>query len=104
MSCQIGITLVSTSGTIVESVDLEMKADTKVLIDSTGAFSEARVIDSSYSFSVKGKGTPTVSIGSNDGAPTGTSGKVIITSVKHSYTNDDWEGYEYSGVAYPSAS
>jgi hypothetical protein len=103
MSCQIGITLVPTSGTIVESVDLEMKADTKVLIDSAGAFSEARVIDSSYSFSVKGKGTPTVTIGADTGAPEGTSGKVIITSVKHSYTNDDWEGYEYSGVAYPSA-
>jgi hypothetical protein len=101
MAITFGITTISDS--LIESVDIEHKADTKVLLDSDGSFSAARKIDTSYSFSVKGKGTTTVAVGDNGGAPTGVSGKIVITSVRVSLSNDDWAGFEYSGVAYPSA-
>lgn len=90
--------------TIYESVDVEMKAEVKVLIDSSGAYSEGRAISSEYSFSVKGKGTSGVTIGGSTGAPSNVSGKVIITSVKTTQSNEDWVGFEYSGSAYPDAS
>ena len=96
-----GITKVS--GDLIESVDLEHKGDTKQLITSTGHHSAARNVDDSFSFSVKGKGTSPVSIGGSSGAPSGTSGKVIITNVTESQANEDWVGFSYSGTAYPHA-
>jgi hypothetical protein len=91
------------SDTLLESVDVELKAETKELITSTGTHSEARSIDQSYSFSVKGKGTTTVTLGGSTGAPTGVSGKVIVTNVTKSQSNEDWAGFSYSGVAYVHA-
>lgn len=91
------------TGDLLESVDVELKAETKELITSTGAHSAARSVDQAYSFSVKGKGTSSVTIGGNSGAPTGVSGKVIITSVTKSQTNDDWQGFSYSGTGYVHA-
>jgi hypothetical protein len=91
------------SGDLIESVDLEHKAEVKQLITSTGHHSAVRSVDDSYTFSVKGKGTSPVSIGDATGAPTGTSGKIIITNVTETQTNDDWQGFSYSGTAYPHA-
>jgi hypothetical protein len=96
-----GITKVS--GDLIESVDLEHKGDTKQLITNEGKHSAARNVDDSFSFSVKGKGTTSVAIGGATGAPTGVSGKVIITNVTETQSNEDWVGFSYSGVAYPHA-
>jgi hypothetical protein len=91
------------TGDLLESVDVELKAETKELITSAGAHSAARSVDQAYSFSVKGKGTSSVTIGGSTGAPTGVSGKVIITSITNSQTNDDWQGFSYSGTGYVHA-
>jgi hypothetical protein len=91
------------SGALIESVDAEMKAEVKQLIASDGSHSEARSVDQSYTFSVKGKGTCPVSAGSSSGAPDGVSGKVIITNATSSQSNEDWEGFSYSGTAYVHA-
>lgn len=96
-----GITKIT--GDLIESVDLEHKAEIKQLITSTGTHSAVRSVDDSYTFSVKGKGTSPVTIGSADGAPTGATGKIIITNVTLTETNDDWVGFSYSGIAYPHA-
>lgn len=104
MPSTFGITLVSAGSSIVESVDLESKVDVKILKDATGAYSAAQAISPEFSFSVRGKGTAPVGVGGSSGAPTGATGKVIITSVKETQNNEDWESFEYSGSAYPNAS
>jgi hypothetical protein len=97
-----GITKIT--GTLVEAVDLTLTAETKELINANGTHSAARSVDKSFSFSVKGKGDlPTITLGGDDGAPTGTTGKVIVTKITESQTNEDWQGWSYDGVAYPSA-
>lgn len=91
-------------GESIESVDVSFDTESKLLIDAYGEFSEAKIYDITASFSVKGSGTPSVSIGGASGAPDLVSGKVIITSVKRTQTNEDFERFEYSGTAYLSAS
>ena len=97
-----GITAVT--GTLIESVDVEHKADTKQLISSTGTHAQARNVDDSYTFSVKGKGDLAVNVGPSTTLPTGVSGKAFITKTSSSQTNEDWNSFSYDGVAYPHAS
>lgn len=92
------------SDTLLESVDVEYKAELKELITSTGTHSAARSVDQSYTFTVKGKGTTSVTAGGSTGAPTGVSGKIIVTNVTVSQSNEDWAGFSYSGTGYVHAS
>lgn len=92
------------AGASIEAVELSYDSETKMLMDSNGDFAQARVSDVSIGFTVRGSGTTGVTIGGTSGAPTGVSGKVVITSVKHTQTNEDFERFEYSGICYPSAS
>jgi hypothetical protein len=96
-----GITTVT--GTLIESVDVEHKGDTKQLIDSTGGHAQARNVDDSYTFSVKGKGDLPVSVGTTSTLPTNVSGKAFITKTTVTQTNEDWQGFSYDGVSYPHA-
>lgn len=97
-----GITAVT--GTLIESVDVEHKADTKQLIDSSGQHAQARNVDDSFTFSVKGKGERSVAVGIASGVPSGVTGKAFITKTTDSQTNEDWQGFTYDGVSYPHAS
>jgi hypothetical protein len=94
-----GITTVT--GTLVESVDVEHKADTKQLIDHIGQHAQARNVDDSFTFSVKGKGDLPVNVGVTTALPTSVSGKAFITKTTVTQTNEDWQGFSYDGVAYP---
>jgi len=96
-----GITKIS--GALIESVDCEIKGDLKELIGFDGTHSAARIVDVSFSFSVKGKGTCPVSVASSNGAPDEVDGKVIITNATDSESNEDWQGFSYSGVAFKYA-
>jgi hypothetical protein len=97
-----GITKIT--GDLIESVDLTLSAETKELIKSDGTHSTARNVDTSFAFSVKGKGDfPSVTLGGSTGAPTGVAGKVIVTKITNTQTNEDWQGWSYDGVAYPEA-
>lgn len=92
------------TGDYIESVDLTHSAEPKELIKADGSHGLSRNVDDSYSFSVKGKGSlPSITLGGSQGAPTGVSGKVIITKITESQTNEDWNGWSYDGVAYPHA-
>lgn len=104
MPSTFGVTLVSAGSSIVESVDVEYKAEVKVLKDTDGGFGAAQATSREFSFSVRGKGSTSVTVGGATGAPSNVSGKVIITSVKNTASNEDWQGFEYSGSAYPDAS
>ena len=97
-----GITKIT--GTLVEAVDLTLTAENKELINADGTHSAARSVDKSFSFSVKGKGDlPAITLGGANGEPTGVTGKVIVTKITESQTNEDWQGWSYDGVAYPFA-
>lgn len=99
-----GFGITQVDGESIESVDVSFETESKVLINASGEFSEAKVYDVTGTFSVKGFGTPTATIGGNTGAPDLLSGKIIVTSVKRTQTNEDFERFEYSGTAYLSAS
>ena len=90
----------SITGDLIESVDCEVKGDIKELITSTGEHSAGRVVDVTFSFSVKGKGTTSVTVGSGTGAPDGVDGAIFITNVTTTETNEDWVGFSYTGVGY----
>lgn len=96
--------IASIAGTLIESVDVTLTGEVKELINSVGEHETARIIDTQFSFSVKGKGTTTVAVGGNAGEPDGVTGKVIITKVTASQTNEDWDAFSYDGVAYTAAS
>jgi hypothetical protein len=100
-----GISVVTASGTIVESVDLEMKGEFKQLIDSSGQFSEAKTYDTSYTVSVKGKGdTCPFDVGNTVSGITGITGKGIWTNVTLDSKNDDFRGWSATGTVYKNAS
>ena len=102
MAITIGVTLMS--DTLVQSVDVEHKADEKPLMNKDGTYATGRVIDDQYNFTVKGVGDASpVAVGDNTGAPSNVSGgTIIITSTKLEDKNDDWKHYEYSGVCHPN--
>ena len=100
-----GITSLNITGVVCESMDFETKADFKQLIASDGTFFQAKSFDLSSSFSARGKGdTNPFTLGGGSGFPDMASGKCIITSIKRSTKNDDFYGWEATGVAYPYAS
>jgi hypothetical protein len=92
------------SGTLIESVEISRRISEKLVIDKDGTFGQAHGYDPVISFSVRGRGTTTVSAGdSASGLSSVTGGKIIITSVRTSQNNDDFPSFEYSGDNYPSA-
>lgn len=99
-----GFGISALTGSLIESVEISYDSETKMVMDRLGEFSEARIVDVTQSFTVRGTGTTAVSIGSTSGAPSALSGKIVVTSVKQTQTNEDFEKFEYSGTAYPSAS
>ena len=94
----------SIAGTLIESVDVTLTGETKELINANGTHSAARIVDTQFSFSVKGKGDlPAITLGGSVGEPSGVTGKVIVTKITESQTNEDWVGFSYDGVAYTAA-
>lgn len=97
----IGVTLVSHA--TAQSAEVSSKGEVKILTDRNSNFSQAAVQDPTFEFSVRGKGAACPVALKASTAPSGVTGKVIVTTVKESTSNDDWEEWEYSGSAYPSA-
>lgn len=99
-----GISILAPAGTIVESVDVEMKGEFKQLINSLGQHSEAKTYDTSYTVSVKGKGdTCPFDVGDPTPSITGVSGKGIWTNVTLDSKNDDFRGWSASATVYKNA-
>jgi hypothetical protein len=100
-----GITLATPSGSIVESLDVEMKGEFKQLINSVGQHSEAKTYDTSYTISVRGKGdTCPFNPGATVSGITGISGKGIWTNETLDSKNDDFRGWSATGTVYKNAS
>lgn len=99
-----GISVLAPAGTIVESLDVEMKGEFKQLINSVGQHSEARTFDTSYTVSIKGKGdTSPYDVSDTTPAITGVTGKGIWTNVTLDSKNDDFRGWSASATVYKNA-
>lgn len=99
-----GISIIEAAGSIVESVDLEMKGEFKQLINSLGQHSEAKTYDTSYSISVKGKGdTCPFDVADTVTGVTGVFGKGYWTNVTLDSKNDDYRGWSATGTVYVNA-
>jgi hypothetical protein len=98
-----GFGIAAATGATLESVEINYQSEIKSVMTSDGDFSEARISDVTQSFTIRGTGTSGVSIGGSGGGPSSLSGQVVITSVKRTQTNEDFEKFEYSGTCYPNA-
>jgi len=99
-----GVTILAPSGSIVESLDIEMKGEFKQLINSAGQHSEARTFDTTYTISIKGKGDAApYGAGDLTGAITGVTGKGIWTNVTLDSKNDDFRGWSATATVYKNA-
>ena len=98
-----GVTLVSSSGIVVESVDVEHKSEFKRLIGSDGTQFQTHIYDGSFDFSARGKGTNPFSVGVGNLGISAVTGKAFVTSAKRNSKNDDFIGWEASGVSYQYA-
>lgn len=103
---EIGIGSITAS--LVETLEVEKKIDHKVIKTSLGGFAQGHRHDPMFEFSVKGRGNADASLLGGTGgayAPSQLGGGVtIITNVKNSETNEDFNSFELSGVNYPGAS
>lgn len=99
-----GVTILNPVGSIIESLDVEMKGEFKQLINSDGEHSQAQTYDTSYSISVKGKGdTAPYTVGDETPTLVGVSGKGIWTNVSLESKNDDYRGWSASATIYKNA-
>lgn len=95
----------SVSAELIESVETTKSLETKMIMSTEGGFGAGKGFDPKFEFTVKGRGTTTQEAG---GSPSMvpdniTGGVTVITSVKISEKNDDFNEFEISGVNYPGA-
>lgn len=103
---EIGVKCVTAA--LVENVDVQKQLEHKIIKKSDGAFEAGNRYDPSFSFTVKGRGVADESqLGGSSGSYVPeqiTTGTTIITSVKNSQSNEDYDSFEVSGVNHPAAS
>ena len=92
------------AGALIDSVESSDKVDKKELKGSNGDVARVHTYNPTTSFSVKGHGTLTVVPGVGSSGITDLAGGLtVIDEVKHTESNDDFDGWEYSGMNYPNA-
>lgn len=103
---EIGVKCVNAA--LVESVDVQKQLEHKIIKTSDGEFEAGNRYDPSFEFSVKGRGLADESLLGGAGAAyvpeqIAEGGTTIITSVKNSQSNEDFNSFEVSGVNHPAA-
>ena len=97
----------SVTAELIESVESTKNMESKMIMSTEGGFGAAKTFDPTYQFTVKGRGTTTVEAGDTNAASympdTIQGGVTVITSVKLSEKNDDFNEFEITGVNYPDA-
>lgn len=92
------------AGALIESVETTDKVEKKTLKGSSGNVARVKATNPTTTFSVKGHGTLTVVPGIGSANITDmTGGVTIIEEVKKTESNDDFDGWEYSGEKFPHA-
>lgn len=98
----IGIT--ESEAVLIESVEWEKKMEEKSIMATDGSFAQAHAHDPIIEFSVKGRGDGVPALGAvASGLASVTGGTTIISKIKVSEKNDDFDSFEYSGTNFPSA-
>ena len=92
------------SGALIQSVDTTAKIEKKELRGSDGNIARVHPYNPTTQFGVKGHGAVTVvpGIGSS-GISSISGGLTLIEEFKLNDKNDDFQGWEFSGVNYPNA-
>jgi hypothetical protein len=103
---QIGVQ--SVTAELIERVESTKNMESKMIMSTEGGFGAAKTFDPTYEFTVKGRGTTSVDAGDADAAGytpdyIPTDGVTVITSVKLSEKNDDFNEFEISGTVFPDA-
>ena len=101
----------SVTAEFIESVEVTKSVDTKLIKSTDGGFGAGKGFDPKFEFSLKGRGSTTITpgdssatLGSSGFLPDSINGGItIVTSVKVSQKNDDYDEFEISGVNYPEA-
>jgi hypothetical protein len=92
------------NGALIESVESTDKVEKKELKGSSGNIARVHAYNPTTTFSVKGHGALTVVPGIGSAEITDLAGGVtLIDEVKKTESNDDFDGWEYSGTNYPNA-
>lgn len=92
------------TGALIDSVDTTSKIDKKELKGSDGSVARVHPYNPTTSFSVKGHGALSLVPGIGDPGIDGiTGGIALIEEVKNSEKNEDFDGWEFSGMHYPDA-
>ena len=93
------------AGALIDSVETDDSVQIKELAGSDGEIARVKPSRQMTEGSVKGHGELSVVPGVGDpgvsGLPTG--GVTVITNVKRSENNEDFDGWDYSFKHYPSA-
>lgn len=92
------------AGSLIENLESTDAIEKKLLKGSDGAVARVKTYNPTTKFSVKGHGTTSIvpGIGSS-GITDITGGVTVIDEFKKTETNDDFDGWEYSGENYPAA-
>jgi hypothetical protein len=97
----------SAAGDYIESTEATAQLETKMIMSSDGGFGQAKAYGLTYSFTTKGRGNTTEKAGDTNTQlvpsflPSG--GVCVVTSVKNTEKNDDYNEFEVSGTYYPEA-
>jgi hypothetical protein len=97
----------SAGGEFIESTEATAQLETKMIMSSEGGFGAAKTYGVTYNFTTKGRGSTNQKAGDTtttlvpDFLPTG--GVCVVTSVKSTEKNDDYNEFEVSGTYYPEA-
>lgn len=92
------------NGALIDSVETTDKVDKKELRGSNGNIARVHPYNPTTDFTVKGHGALTVAPGFGASGITDLSnGITLIDSLKRSESNEDFDGWEYSGTNYPNA-
>lgn len=92
------------AGALIDSVETTDSKDKKELRGSNGNVARVKMYNPTTKFSVKGHGTMTYVPGIGSSGITDIAGGLtVIDEVKKSEANEDFDGWEVSGVNYPNA-
>ena len=93
------------AGALIDSVETDDTVQVKELAGSDGEIARVNPYRKMTEGSVKGHGQISVVPGVGDSGVSGvnTTGVTVITNVKKSESNEDFDGWEYSFKNYPNA-
>jgi len=92
-------------GTLIDSVETDESLQVKELPGSDGEIARVKLYRKTTEGSVKGHGALAVVPGVGDPGVSGLAagGVTVITNVKRTESNEDFDGWEYSFKNYPNA-